>query len=128
MMSMLRACGAAAVAAAVIATAEPRLAWGQDSKPAVELTQTQTELKVREDVARRLRLQVEDVRVVESAPRTWPDRGLGCTARRGVFEPMDVPGFLVVAEAGTRRFVYHTDRFGRLVRCPSTTRPLGPKL
>lgn len=128
MRSMLRACGVAALAAAAIATAEPCVALGQDSKPVVELSQAQTELKVREDVARRFRLPVAEVRVVESAPRTWPDRGLGCTARRGVFEPMDVPGYLVVAEAGTRRFIYHTDRHGRLVRCPATRKPLGPIL
>jgi hypothetical protein len=121
---MLRACGAAALAATAIAVTEARLAVAQDSEPVVELSQAQTELKVREDVARRFRLPVAEVRVVESASRTWPDRGLGCAARRGVFEPMEVPGFRIVAEAGSRRFVYHTDRSGRLVRCPTTSKPL----
>lgn len=126
MKSLLRVCGLAAVAAALIAAAEPDVAQGQDAKPVVELSQEQTELKVREDVARRLRLPVAEVRIVESAPRIWPDRGLGCVARRGVFEPMDVPGFRVVAEARSRRFIYHTDRYGRLMRCPSAPKPLGP--
>jgi hypothetical protein len=124
MSSALRACIASTAAAVALSVTVPR---AQDvAKPAVELTQAQIEVKVKEDVARRLRLRAEDVRVVESASRTWPDRGLGCAARRGVFEPSDVPGFVVVAEAGTRRFTYHTDRYGRIVRCRTPSKPFDP--
>ena len=101
----------------------------------IELTQVEIERRVKDDLARRLRLRAEDVRIVESGARAWPDAGLGCNARRGVFEergqgvpgdrePTRVPGFEIVAEAGGRRFVYHTDRRGQLLRCSTPRKPI----
>ena len=83
-------------------------------------------MRVRIDAARRLRVTFDDVRIAETAERTWPDRGLGCNARRGVFEPTPTPGFRILVQAGTRRLTYHTDRFGRLLRCTAPTKPLDP--
>ena len=88
-----------------------------------ELSQAETEVRVKNDVAKRLGLRPEDARIAESSARLWPDAGLGCNARRGMFEPARTPGFEIVAEAGGRRFVYHTDRQGRLLRCSTPGRP-----
>jgi hypothetical protein len=102
-------------------------AQGRSAEP-MELTQVETERRVKDDMARRVRLRAEDVRIVESGARVWPDAGLGCIARRGVFEesrePTRVPGFEIVAEAGGRRFVYHTDRRGQLLRCSTPRKPI----
>ena len=97
-----------------------------DRQPAAPMSRDEMELRVRTDAARRLRVTRDDVRVVEAAERTWPDRGLGCSARRGVLEPMPTPGFRIVVEAGTRRLTYHTDRFGRMLRCAVPDKPLDP--
>jgi hypothetical protein len=111
----------------------------------IELTQVEVERRVKDDMARRVRLRADDVRIVESGARVWPDAGLGCNARRGVFEerqgvpgggeerrqgvpggtePTRVPGFEIVAEAGGQRFVYHTDRRGQLRRCSTPRKPI----
>jgi hypothetical protein len=90
------------------------------------MSQQEMEVRVRTDAARRLRLTLDEVRVTETAERTWPDRGLGCNARRGVFEPAPTPGFRILVEASTQRLTYHTDRFGRVLRCTAPAKPLDP--
>jgi hypothetical protein len=107
----------------------------QDKSAGRALTQVETERRVKDDLARRLRVRAEDVRIVESNARVWTDSGLGCGPRRGVFEerrqgvpgdrePTTVPGFEIVAEADGRRSVYHTDRRGRLLRCSTPRKPI----
>jgi hypothetical protein len=107
---------------AALGTAAPA-AQEKSAEPG-ELTQIEIERRVKDDVARRGGLRADDVRIVESRARVWPDAGLGCNARRGVFEPAHVPGFEIVAEAGGRRSVYHTDRRGRLLRCSTPRKPI----
>jgi hypothetical protein len=97
-----------------------------DVQPPTLLSQDEVEVRVRMDAARRLRMTFEEVRVAETAERTWPDRGLGCNARRGVLAPAPTPGFRILVQAGTRRLTYHTDRFGRLLHCTAPAKPLDP--
>jgi hypothetical protein len=111
LLSMLAALGTAA------------LAQEKSAAPG-ELTQIEIERRVKDDVARQGRLRADDVRIIESRERVWPDAGLGCNARRGVLEPAQVPGFEIVAEAGGRRVVYHTDRRGKLLRCSTPRKPI----
>ena len=105
-------------------TAEQRRQDVAGDRAAKELTQAEMELRVKNDMAKRLGLRPGEVRIAESSARIWPDAGLGCNARRGVFEQADVPGFEIVAEAGGRRVVYHADRRGRLLRCSTPRKPI----
>lgn len=109
----------------VILAAAP-VAVRQADVPPTPLSQEEMEVRVRMDAARRLRVTFDEVRVAETAQRTWPDRGLGCNARRGVLEPTPTPGFRILVQAGTSRLTYHTDRFGRMLRCAAPTKPLDP--
>ena len=111
-------CAALADLAAARQTAAPT--------PPGELSQQETELRVKADVSRRLGVPAQDVRVIESAERTWLDAGLGCNARRGVLPESRTAGFRIIVEAGTRRLTYHTDRRGRLLRCANPGKPLDP--
>ena len=117
--------GALVVLFAALAAA-PVAAKQADVPPALPLSQEDLELRVRTDAARRLLVTLSEVQVAEAAARTWPDRGLGCNARRGVLEPAPTPGFRIVVKSGTRRLTYHTDRFGRLLRCSTPVKPLDP--
>lgn len=90
----------------------------------VALSEEETARRVTADVARRMKIEPAAVKTIETASRTWPDAGLGCNARRGVLDPTPVAGFRIVAEANGRRFVYHTDRYGRLLRCSTPVKPL----
>ena len=95
---------------------------------ALGLGQTDMESRARGDLSARLGVALRDVRVVASEARTWPDRRLGCLARRGVEEPVPVPGYRIVVEADAVRETYHTDRQGRMMRCETTSRRLLPML
>jgi hypothetical protein len=112
------------ITAATMATA-PVAAWQQaPATPGVELSQKETELRVRAETARRLGVRTEDVRLIEVSARVWPDAGLGCNARRGVLESSPVHGFRIIAEAADRRLTFHTDRHGRLLRCTLPAKPI----
>jgi hypothetical protein len=95
---------------------------------ALGLSQADMESRARGDLSTRRGVALGDVRVVASEARTWPDRRLGCLARRGVEEPIPVPGYRIVLEADGVRETYHTDRQGRILRCETTSRRLLPML
>jgi hypothetical protein len=102
------------------------LAAGSDNamqgKP---LSRAETETLVKKDLAARLKVAVPQVEVVEVSDRTWPDEGLGCVARKGLREPVPVPGFAFTLAYAGKTFVYHTDRSGRFVRC-DLKKPIDP--
>jgi hypothetical protein len=93
--------------------------------PSLELSRSRIEERVRQAAAVRLGLPAADLRVVSSDERTWPDRSLGC-GRRGLTEPEPTPGYAFVLDVDGRPQTYHTDRTGRIVRCPAAGKPLGP--
>jgi hypothetical protein len=80
------------------------------------VTRTDTEALVRRDLAERLKVDVEQVRVVSASDRTWPDSNLGC-GRKGLVEPTPIPGYAVTLEHAGKRYEYHTDRNGTIKRC-----------
>ena len=92
------------------------------------LTRSEMEDRVRKDAAVRLGVSEDGLRVAAWDERTWPDRQLGCAARRGLAEPEPTPGYLFILDADGRRQAYHTDRTGRILFCPSSARRLGPIL
>jgi len=94
--------------------------------PAGPLSRTESEGKVRTELAGKMGVAKETVRVVESEDRTWPDERLGCGRRRGFGDPLPVAGYRIVLGIGERRYVYHTDRSGRFVRCEPPRKPIGP--
>jgi len=93
--------------------------------PALEASRSRIEERVRQAAAVRLGLAAEDLRIVSSDERIWPDRSLGC-GRRGLMEPEPTPGYLFVLDVDGQRQTYHADRAGRIVRCPAAGKPLGP--
>jgi len=99
---------------------------GGADKAKAEMSQADTEKLVKADLAKRLKLPEESLKVVEVSQRTWPDQLLGCRARRGVQEPTPVPGYLFVLEAAGMRHTYHADRQGHMARCDAPPKPLAP--
>ena len=89
------------------------------------LSRAEMEVLVKENLAARLKVAVDQIDVVDAAERTWPDDGLGCSARKGFSEPIPVPGFAFTLAHSSARYVYHTDRSGQFRRCPPR-KPVGP--
>ena len=90
------------------------------------LSLTDMEQLVKADLAALFGAPIDQIVVAEAGERTWEDEGLGCNARRGVFESMGVPGYRIVLAHGADTFEYHTDRHGRFLRCIEPGKPLDP--
>jgi hypothetical protein len=80
------------------------------------VTRIETEALVKRDLAGRLKVDVEQVRVVSASDRTWPDSNLGC-GRKGLVEPSPVPGYAFTLEHRGTQYEYHSDRNGKFKRC-----------
>ena len=91
-----------------------------------EVSQPETESRVKNALAKRLNVDVDAVAIVKTEPRTWPDQLIGCMARRGLTDSFPVEGYRVELAVGERRYVYHTDRKGRFIPCDKPKKPLGP--
>jgi hypothetical protein len=78
---------------------------------------------IRKDVAAHEHVEATAVTTVREEDRIWDDEDLGCVARKGLQEPSPVPGYLFVVRVGQQTWEYHTDRLGRIKRCP----PAKPK-
>ena len=86
-------------------------------RPVELMSQGEMEARVRIDVSRKLKVKFEEVSVLEASDRMWPDQELGCNPRKDAAEPAPTPGFRIVAQARKEKFIYHTDRAGRVLRC-----------
>lgn len=86
-------------------------------RPVLPMSQQEMEVRVRVDAARTLNIDFENVRVLKTTERTWPDTDLGCPARFREIETKPTPGFLIVAKVKTTRVTYRTDRLGLVRRC-----------
>lgn len=93
-------------------------------QPAQPMSQAEMESRVRIDAARELKVQYEDVGIIETTERTWTDQALGCKGLAASnAETASVPGFRIAVKIDKRRLTYHTDRFGRVVQCTAATAP-----
>ncbi len=70
-----------------------------------------------EDLAQRLGLTPEAIRLVSAEAVEWPDTSLGCPRPGMMYAQVITPGFLVVLEAGGRTYEYHTDTGRFVVLC-----------
>jgi hypothetical protein len=96
------------------------------STPGQPLSIQATESLARADLASFLNVAEDQIQLVGSASRTWPDKGLGCAARKGVFEPQQTPGYEITLVHSGVTYRYHTDQQGRLIRCSDPGKPIGP--
>lgn len=109
------------VAASPIPDALPTLDIGETTISLIE-----TETLVKADLAVALNVPVDRLQVTEVFTETWPDRELGCSATKGLFQAVPVPGYRIALSYGDEAFRYHTDRQGNFVRCLESGKPLGP--
>lgn len=91
---------------------------------ATALSKAETATRVTRDLAARLKVGVEVIRVDAAAETLWPDQTLGCGGKPRE-EPRPVPGFSFTLSYQGRKYVYHTDRLGRFRRC-DVPKPIGP--
>jgi hypothetical protein len=86
----------------------------------------QAEALAKDDLASFLKVAADQIQIVATASRTWPDKGLGC-ARKGFYEPQPVPGYEITLAHGGATYSYRADQQGKLVRCVEAGKPIAAK-
>jgi hypothetical protein len=72
---------------------------------------------VKEHLAQRLGILVEQITLSELKPAVWRDGSLGCPKPAIDYIPMETPGYRIVLEAGGQAYTYHTNQTNRFVVC-----------
>ena len=70
------------------------------------------------DLAGRLKIEIDQINVIEVVSITWPDAALGCPVPGKVYAQGRVPGYRIGLAVVGRNYAYHTDQTGQVVLCP----------
>lgn len=69
------------------------------------------------DLAKRLDVNLDDVTFVAVEPKEWPDASLGCPAQDTDYLMVLVDGFQITLEVDGETYSYHTDMTGKVILC-----------
>jgi hypothetical protein len=93
------------------------------------------------DLASRLKIDIQQISVVEAVEFTWPNAALGCPSPDKVYATVKVPGYRVRLNANGNEYRYNMDQTGQFVLCadpssddsdpqnpitPNQTQPVNP--
>jgi hypothetical protein len=87
-------------------------------EPLQKLTQM-----VIDDLANRLALNVESIRVVSVETTVWREASLRCPHDDQVYAAQKISGYRIRLESGGQIYIYHTDRTDQIVFCPESDEP-----
>jgi hypothetical protein len=73
--------------------------------------------RARQDLAQRLDVQPEVVRLVDVEPVEWPNAALGCPQPDTMYAQVITPGFRVTLQVQDEVYSYHADRGERVILC-----------
>jgi hypothetical protein len=113
-------------AATAVPTATPQKREARLS-PTPAPTATQVEVQdeaegvvrqAREDLAQRIGMDTDRIRLVTVEEMEWSDSSLGCPSPGMMYAQVVTPGFRVRFEAGRQEYEYHTDAAQLIVLCP----------
>jgi hypothetical protein len=85
--------------------------------PKLELGWGEQAIWARQDLARRLGVPVEDIRLVSAESRSWEDSSLGCPVEGEESVAGRVKGYVLTLSHRGKSFTYHTD-LSRTIPCP----------
>jgi hypothetical protein len=78
----------------------------------------------RKDLAGRLGIPVEEIKLSRVESVTWPDSSLGCPQPGMAYSQVLTRGYLVVLEARGSLHEYHSGRDGKMFYCESPVPPV----
>jgi len=78
-----------------------------------------------EDLAKRLDLSPEQIRLVSVEAVDWPDTSLGCPEPGMMYAQVITPGYQIALEAAGETYQYHTDTGDQIVLCQPEGRSQG---
>jgi hypothetical protein len=72
---------------------------------------------VKEHLAQKLGIPVEQIALSEVKPVVWRDGSLGCPKPAIDYIQVETPGFNILLEAAGQTYNYHTNQSNRFVMC-----------
>jgi hypothetical protein len=90
-----------------------------DASPA-EADQARAVRVASEDLARRLSIAMDQIRLLEVREVTWPDSSLGCAQPGETYQQVPQDGLLIRLGAGGRMYFYHSGASGEPFLCEGT--------
>jgi hypothetical protein len=72
---------------------------------------------VKQHLAQKLSIAVDQIMLSAVKPVVWRDAGLGCPKPGVDYIQMETPGYNILLEAGGKTYTYHTDETKRFVQC-----------
>lgn len=69
------------------------------------------------DLASRLAVELNWIKIVSADSVTWPDSALGCPQPDQVYAQGKVPGFRIKLAVEGKEYIYHADRTGIVIPC-----------
>ena len=85
--------------------------------PGVPITSTLLIETAKNDLAERLKMNLDDVTLVAVESEEWPDSSLGCPSQGTDSLPVLVDGYRITLEVKGETFIYHTDLTGKIILC-----------
>lgn len=82
--------------------------------------------KAKEDLAKRLSIEVTEISFLEAREVIWPDSSLGCPQPDMVYAQVEVEGLLIRLGVGKEMYFYHSGGNMDPFLCESTS-PVFPK-
>jgi hypothetical protein len=76
-----------------------------------------------QDLADRLKIDINQVSLTEATEILWPNAALGCPSPGKVYATGRVPGYRIRLQANETEFVYNTDLTGQIILCPQLDEP-----
>lgn len=86
--------------------------------PKLELVWSEQAIWARQDLAGRLGVAADDIRLVSAESRSWEDSSLGCPVAGETYVPGRVKGYVLTLSHRGKSFTYHTD-LSRTIPCPA---------
>jgi len=84
--------------------------------PSDESAETMVAL-VKQHLAQKLGIAVEQIVLIETKPVVWRDASLGCPKPAIDYIQVETPGYRILLQAGGTSYTYHTDETKRFVQC-----------
>jgi hypothetical protein len=85
--------------------------------PGVPDSQVKVEQIAIQDLASRLGVRVENVKVKSGEEVEWSDGSLGCPEKDRMYIQVITPGYLFILEVDGQEYEYHTDLQDQLILC-----------
>jgi hypothetical protein len=67
----------------------------------------EAEAYAKNDLSAKLAIPADDIKVLESGEKTWPDASLGMPEPGQVYAQVLIEGFRIVLEASGKKYEYH---------------------